>query len=87
MIRNLRRKLQDRRSRLNSADLTNFFVLTKQFFAFFDSEEILRSIAREMLAKCPGASLDVDHGEPGVALYGLTELDAATVGYVVFRVL
>lgn len=85
MLRNLRRKLQDRRGRLNGADLNNFFVLAKQFFAFFDSEQLLRSLGQEMLAKCPGASLDVDQGERGVALYGLTELDAATIGYVVFR--
>jgi hypothetical protein len=81
----MRLKLRTRYGRLRAAaDLVAFFALAKQFFVFFDSEVVLRSLGQELLAAYPEANSEVDQIE-GRPLYGLTEVAAAAIGYLVFR--
>jgi hypothetical protein len=84
MLRNLRLKLRNRYSRLKAADAVAFFALSKQFFVFFDTEVVLRSLGEEILAASPSAESEVDRIQ-GSPLYGLSEADAAAIGYAVFR--
>lgn len=84
-LQNIRYKLQKRLRRLNGANLEQFLYVLKQFWAFFDSYPILRSVTHELVGKFPEYHTWVDRIFQRQTVTGSTEGESAAIGYGVLR--
>jgi hypothetical protein len=85
MLMDLRVKLRNRRSRIVSCGYQDFLPLTKQFFAFLDSNSVLRAIVAELLARNQKIVNEVGTIDVNVKVFGETGEEAAAVGYLKWR--
>jgi hypothetical protein len=89
MLTDLRVKLRTRRSGIASCGVEDFLPLTKQFFAFLDSNPVLKAVIAELLARNQKTVTDVlgtlPHQQQTERVYGTTAEEAAALGYVIWR--
>ena len=85
MLRDLRSKLRTRHSRISSCDHTEFYALTKQFFAFLNSQSVLKAVISELLGRNPSSVKEAQTVGESSQVYGETAEQAATIGYVKWR--
>jgi len=86
MLTNLRVKLRTRRSAIASCGFEDFLPLTKQYFAFLDSNPVLKAVIAELLARNQQSITEVQNtNRNSRRAYGTTAEEAATIAYVVWR--
>jgi hypothetical protein len=89
MLTDLRVKLRNRRSRISSCGFQDFLPLTKQFFAFLDSNPVLKAVIAELLARNQESVSEVAASDllikQGGRLFGDNAEQAATISYLVWR--
>jgi len=68
-----------------SCGFEDFLPLTKQFYAFLDSNPILRAMIAELLVRNQKTVVEVENADPNVRVYGETGEEAATIGYLIWR--
>jgi hypothetical protein len=82
MLVDLRVKVRTRRSRVASCGWEEFFGLSRQVFAFLNSNSVLKAVISELLARNPDSVNEARTADPSLQLYGETAEAAATLGYV-----
>ncbi len=85
IIQNLRYKLQKRIYRLNSIDFPMFLPILRQFWVFFDNNQILSGIIEHLVARYPEINETVKEIFNGKELVAKTEDEAAALGYKVLK--
>lgn len=90
MLSDLRVKLRNRRSRIASCGYRDFLPLTKQFFAFLDSNAVLKAVIAELLARNQEtvhevATLASQVKQKGSRFVGNNAEQAATISYLMWR--
>jgi hypothetical protein len=89
MLTDLRVKLRNRRSRIASCGFRDFLPLTKQFFAFLDSNPVLKAVIAQLLARNQERVSEVAASafqiKQGRRLFGNNAEEAATIGYLMWR--
>lgn len=85
MLTDLRVKLRTRRSRIVSCGFEDFLPLTKQFYAFLDSNPILRAVIAELLARNPQCAAEVQNAPRDGRVYGTTAEGAAAIAYIKWK--
>jgi hypothetical protein len=86
MLTDLRVKLRTRRSRIASCGFEDFLPLTKQFYTFLDDNPVLKAVIAELLARNQPTVETTQNADPNVRVCGDTAEEAATVGYLKWRV-
>jgi hypothetical protein len=86
MLTDLRVKLRTRRSRIVSCGWEDFLPLTKQFYKFLDDNSVLKAVIVELLARNQQTVETTQNADPNVRVCGDTAEEAATVGYLKWRV-
>jgi hypothetical protein len=85
MLTELRVKLRTRRSRIVSCGFEDFLPLTKQFYAFLESNSILRAVVAELLARNPQCATEIQNAPPDGRVYGSTAEEAAAIAYIKWK--
>src|ERR1035438_2961592 len=86
MLTDLRVKLRTRRSAIASCGYEDFLPLTKQFFAFLDSNAVLKAVIAELLARNQQSVTEVQNvNRNSGRAYGTTAEEAATIAYAVWK--
>ena len=85
IVQNLRYKLQKRVRRLNSVDYQLFIPALKQFWAYFDNNQVFGGIMDYLVPHFPDLNETVEKIIQGEGLIGSTEDEAAAIGYAVLR--
>jgi hypothetical protein len=89
MLSDLRVKLRNRRSRIASCGFEDFLPQTKQFFAFLDTNSVLKAVIAELLARNQESVTEVESMTPeqkrSERPFGETAEKAATIGYIMWR--
>ena len=86
MLTDLRVKLRTRRSRIASCGWEDFLPLTKQFYKFLDDNSVLKAVVAELLARNQPTVETTQNADPNERVCGDTAEEAATVGYLKWRV-
>jgi hypothetical protein len=82
MLSDLRVKVRTRHSRISSCGHLEFLALSKQFFAFVNSNSVLKAVVSELLARNPDSVNEARTADPNSHILGETGEEAATLGYV-----
>ena len=82
MIVDLKTRLRSRRSSIESCEIKDFLPLIKQFFAFLDSNPVLKAVVGELLARNQKSVREVQNAKPNSRIYGVTSEEAAAIGYL-----
>lgn len=82
MLRDLRLKVRNRRSRINSCGQSDFLPLSKQFFAFLESNSLLTALISELLARNPDSVKEASSEILQTQVYGETAEKAAAIAYI-----
>lgn len=85
MLRDLRIKARNRRSRISSCDYRDFLPLTKQFFAFLNTTPILKTLIEELSARNLESISEVAAANPGIRVYGETAEKAAAIAFAQWK--
>jgi hypothetical protein len=85
MLTDLRVKLRTRRSRIASCGFEDFLPLSKQFYAFIDSNPILRAVIAELLARNQQSVTELQKAPRDGRVYGTTAEEAAAIAYVKWK--
>lgn len=85
IIQNVRYKLQKRIRRLNSVDSSIFIPALKQFWVFFESNQMLSGIIEPLISKYPALHETVEKIFSREELVAETEGEAAGIGYAVLK--
>lgn len=85
IVQHIRYKLQKRIRRLNSVDHPMFIPSLRQFWVFFDSNQVFAGIIEPVVARYPDLTEAVEKILKGEGLVAQTEEEAAAIGYKVLR--
>lgn len=85
IIQNIRYKLQKRIRRLNSVDFSMFIPVLRQFWVFFDNNQMLSGVIEHLVARYPELDETVEKIINGEGLVAQTEDEAAALGYKVLK--
>lgn len=86
MLLDLRVKLRTRHSRISSCNHEDFLGLSKQFFAFLNSNSVLRAVISELLARNPKSAAEASTADPNSQAYAETDEEAATLAYAKWQI-
>ena len=85
IIQNLRHKLEKRIQRLDTKNISAFFIHLQRFWLFFDSQPIYVGIADSLVTKYPELDKTIECIFEGKGLLSESEEEAAAIGYSVLR--
>jgi len=85
IVQNIRYKLQKRILRLNSIDPQMFIPTLKQFWVFFDNNQVFVGIIESLISSFPELDNTVERIFNGEGLVGSTEEESAAIGYAMLQ--
>lgn len=85
IIQNARYRLQKRIRRLNSVTFSNFIPALKQFWVFFESNQMFLGVIEPLISQYPALTENVDKMFSREGFAANTEEEAAVIGYAVLK--